>query len=47
MYPGFTVAIGDEPEGSPFHQALTALGCHEAQARWEMNCPFARAQKHP
>jgi ribosomal protein S18 acetylase RimI-like enzyme len=35
-YPGLGLSAVNEPEGSPLHQALLALGCTEARAQWEM-----------
>lgn len=37
LYPGFTVTILNEPEGSAIHQALTAAGCTEFKAQYEMH----------
>jgi len=35
-FPGLPVSLVNEPEGSPLHQTLTALGCTEPRAQWEM-----------
>lgn len=37
LYPGFTVTIVNEQEGSAIHQALTAIGCTEVKAQFEMH----------
>lgn len=35
-YPEIPVSVVNEPEGSPFYRTLTALGCTEVRAQWEM-----------
>ncbi|MFZ5815145.1 MAG: GNAT family N-acetyltransferase [Bacillota bacterium] len=35
-HPGAAVAVVNEPEGSPLHRVLTALGLRESRAQWEM-----------
>lgn len=35
-FPDLPVSVVNEPDGSPFHAALLAMGCAEARAQWEM-----------
>jgi ribosomal protein S18 acetylase RimI-like enzyme len=35
-YPGQGISVVNEPEGGPIHRALTAIGCTEARAQYDM-----------